>query len=364
MGAGYPAWSPDGQKLVYSQLWPYVINSDGSGITQLVGDPDSLLYTQFEWTQDGSKILGGVSNNGFSLRNLDIYAMNPDGTGLQNLTSNNANEWDFDAFGDFSGAAPQISDHGVVMANLVPAVNQIAPLAIVSIFGSGFSAGSFYYPTVDSIGRVTSIRGGTCVEINGQRAPIMAMLPNQANVQAPSDLPLGPVTVSVVRDCGRANEVRSGAEMVQVQQASPAFFLAQPHKADGYIAARFNDGFAAVAPAGAIVDQQGISRPARPGEVIALFGVGWGDTTAALSTGRLASGPAELLPSANSMVSFGGMFLTPEDILYVGVTPQAAGLYQLVIRVPANAQPGNNQVVLTVYGKSTPVGPVVPVTLP
>jgi len=68
--------------------------------------------------------------------------------------------------------------------------------------------------------------------------------------------------------------------------------------------------------------------------------------------------------TANPMVSFGGGFLASEDILYVGATPQAAGLCQLAIKVPANAQPGNNQVALTVYGKSTPVGPVVPVVLP
>jgi uncharacterized protein (TIGR03437 family) len=56
--------------------------------------------------------------------------------------------------------------------------------------------------------------------------------------------------------------------------------------------------------------------------------------------------------------------IRPECILYVGVTPQNAGLYQLVIKVPENAQPGNNEVVLTAYGKSTPLGPVVPVPLP
>ena len=64
------------------------------------------------------------------------------------------------------------------------------------------------------------------------------------------------------------------------------------------------------------------------------------------------------------MVSFGGIFLAPEDVFYVGVTPQTAGLFQLAIRVPVGAQPGNNQVVLTVYGRSTPVGPVIPVAAP
>lgn len=67
---------------------------------------------------------------------------------------------------------------------------------------------------------------------------------------------------------------------------------------------------------------------------------------------------------ANPMVTFGGIPLAAEDVFYVGATPEAAGLYQLAIRVPATALPGDNQVVLNVYGKSTPTGPVVPVAAP
>jgi uncharacterized protein (TIGR03437 family) len=45
-------------------------------------------------------------------------------------------------------------------------------------------------------------------------------------------------------------------------------------------------------------------------------------------------------------------------------TPNTAGLYQLAIRVPTTALQGNNPVELMVYGKSTPVGPVIPVAVP
>ena len=108
-------------------------------------------------------------------------------------------------------------------------------------------------------------------------------------------------------------------------------------------------------------DQFGPSRPAKPGDIILLFGTGWGSTTAGLMTGELAPGAAEVLAGANPMATFGGVPLSAGDVFYVGVTPGAAGLFQLAIRVPAGAQPGNNQVVLTVYGKSTPAGPVIPV---
>ena len=111
-------------------------------------------------------------------------------------------------------------------------------------------------------------------------------------------------------------------------------------------------------------DQFGVSRPADPGDIILLFGTGWGATTAGLATGELATGAAEVLPGANPTVTFGGVVMASDNVLYVGVTPGTAGLFQLAIRVPAAAQPGNNQVVLTVYGKSTPIGPVIPVAAP
>src|SRR5690606_24323783 len=100
---------------------------------------------------------------------------------------------------------------------------------------------------------------------------------------------------------------------------------------------RFNSDNVAVAPAGKFKDSFGTSRTAEPGDIITLYGTGWGDTEAALETGELAEGAGKLLPSANVMVTFGGVPLAPDGILYVGVTPGTAGLYQLVIRVPANA---------------------------
>ena len=152
--------------------------------------------------------------------------------------------------------------------------------------------------------------------------------------------------------------------MATVEEAIPGFFLFPPLADDGLIAARFNDDAVAVAPDGMFVDQYGTSRPAMPGEIIVLYGTGWGETTAGLTTGELATVAAELLPEANAMITFGGVVLAPEDVFYIGVTPFTAGLLQAVIAVPATAQPGNSQVVLTAYGKSTPIGPVIPVVVP
>src|SRR5690606_39208325 len=97
---------------------------------------------------------------------------------------------------------------------LLPAVNAVSPLSIVSIFGTAFSAGSVFYPNLDSEGRITTILGESCVEIGGKRAPLFAMTPKQANVQIPAEPTFGQASVVVIRNCGKPDELRSAAATV------------------------------------------------------------------------------------------------------------------------------------------------------
>jgi uncharacterized protein (TIGR03437 family) len=50
----------------------------------------------------------------------------------------------------------------------------------------------------------------------------------------------------------------------------------------------------------------------------------------------------------------GDVKLNPEDVLYAGVSPGIAGLYQLNIRVPANLPDGDQALTLTLGNFQTP----------
>ena len=87
------------------------------------------------------------------------------------------------------------------------------------------------------------------------------------------------------------------------------------------------------------------SRPARPGEIILLYGTGFGPTNPPVPANHVFSGAA---PCANPVtVTIGGQLAT---LQFAGLS--AAGLYQLNVVVP-NASSGDQAVIATVNGVPT-----------
>ncbi len=88
-----PAWSPDGRKLAFvsrrdgnSEI--YVINADGSGQENLTRQPASDSHPS--WSPDGRKLAFVSRRDG----NSEIYVMNADGSGLRNVTRTPSNDLD------------------------------------------------------------------------------------------------------------------------------------------------------------------------------------------------------------------------------------------------------------------------------
>lgn len=88
---GAPAWSPDGNKLIFvsdrdQNLEVYLMNADGSGQTNLTNSAG--IDQSPAWSPDGSKILFVSERDG----NSEIYVINADGSGLKNLTNRSSND--------------------------------------------------------------------------------------------------------------------------------------------------------------------------------------------------------------------------------------------------------------------------------
>jgi uncharacterized protein (TIGR03437 family) len=228
--------------------------------------------------------------------------------------------------------------------------------SMVEIYGSDFQSGSRNRsagPGDFVNGRFPDSLSCIAVEINGQRAPVTYVQADQINVQAPTITTTGPVTLRVIANPGKPNEMRSSPATVTMQSPAPAFFTFGSSKS---IAAQI-EGTADVVADPAVVPG---GRPAKPGEWVTLYGTGFGNTNPVWQAGEIPTAAAPL--SFPFTVSIGGTILGQDDVQYGGLSPQSiSALYQFNVRIPASTPDGDVPVVITVNGVKTQEGATIPV---
>ena len=151
---------------------------------------------------------------------------------------------------------------------------------------------------------------------DGRAAPVYYISPTQINALAPNDDSLGmmvPVEMTV-------NGVSSAPFAVALQQFAPGLFLWQARD----VVATHTDFTLAMA-AGVAPG----AKPAAPGEVIILWGTGFGKSDPPQ--------PVNVVPTVAAtidtpvIVHFGGQKV---NAISPAMTPKSAGLYQVAVRVP------------------------------
>jgi uncharacterized protein (TIGR03118 family) len=234
-------------------------------------------------------------------------------------------------------AAPIVTASNVVNgASFQPA---LAPNTWVTITGGNLSGTTRVWDSDDFVGTAlpTDI-DSVSVTVNGTYAYVEYVSPGQLNVLMPVSLASGQAQVETY-NFGLASAVVA----VQIQDVAPAFFL----QGDGlHIIATHADGSligpttaAGVTPA---------TTPAAPGELIVLYGTGFGVTNPATPAGQLIT---TALPLATPpTITIGGIATGP--VAFAGLT--YAGLYQINVTVPAATASGDVPVVALVGSTASP----------
>jgi uncharacterized protein (TIGR03437 family) len=102
------------------------------------------------------------------------------------------------------------------------------------------------------------------------------------------------------------------------------------------------------------------SAPAHAGEVVILYATGLGPTAPAVIAHELPQAAAWIVNRAGFEVVLNGVAIDPRLILYAGVTPGFAGLYQINMYLPADCPP--NPEIRIGYGAAlSPPSRVLPV---
>ena len=187
---------------------------------------------------------------------------------------------------------------------------------------------------------------GISVSINGKAAYVWYLSPGQLNVQAPEDSTTGNVAITVT-SCKATSAPFTFAR----QALAPGLLAPASFKIGGtqYMVATFaSDGaYVLNTTAGSSLDVN--SRPAKPGDVIIAYGVGFGDVTPAILPGTVVEQSNALTNPVT--VSFGTV---PATLSYSGLAPALVGLYQFNIQVPSGLANGDYQINVTQNGKALP----------
>ncbi len=93
--------------------------------------------------------------------------------------------------------------------------------------------------------------------------------------------------------------------------------------------------------------------PAKPGDVLTVYGISFGPTNPATMPGVPPSSTATV---DHPVLTLGGVGLDTSKLPYVGVSPGIAGLYQINFQVPGGLPDGDYPLTMKLGTFSTPPG--------
>ncbi|MFN0101998.1 MAG: choice-of-anchor V domain-containing protein [Bryobacteraceae bacterium] len=238
--------------------------------------------------------------------------------------------------GGGGGNRPEIKSGGVVVIGSYAA--GVVTGSWVSIFGNNLSATTKDWGgLISAAGDFPTSIDGVSVTVDGKTAFMNYVSPGQVNIQVP-DLAgkVGPVQVIVKNAVGESLPFS-----VNAAKENPSLFSYNVGTKN-YPAAVRGDA-AIIGPAGTA----GVV-PAKTGEVILIFGTGFGPTNPVVAAGKTFSGAAPLVDRVQMRI--GNVSVTPS---FAGLS--GPGLNQFNVTVPQLAN-GEHAVEMTINGVSIQTG--------
>jgi uncharacterized protein (TIGR03437 family) len=238
--------------------------------------------------------------------------------------------------------APVIANGGIISADQFGEFVAMAPGSFIEIYGVNLATATRQWELSDFTGNNAPTNlNGTTVTVNGQSAFVSYISPGQVNVQVPTNIPTGILSLQVNSPGGS-----SASYQVVVNALEPGLFAPQQFNYNGmqYAAAFDNNNNNAFALPGGIFGASIDAHPAAVGDILTFYGIGFGPVTTDVPAGQVAQG---LNPLASFDMFIGG---TPATVQYAGLAPNYVGLYQFNVQVPLVSANNAVPVTFTVNG--------------
>lgn len=223
-----------------------------------------------------------------------------------------------------ASVTPAISYGGVLNNATYAAGDPLGVGTIAAIFGENMTEEEFANTSL-TVPTVTP--KGVRVLVNGRAAPIYFAIPGQINFQVPYETLGGDAVVQVDRNGVLSN--RAGITVA----AQAGRVLVWPGLRHGIIVNA--DGTLPLPTSIKLGNYT--SKPARAGDTLVIYAIGFGQTTPPVQTGAAAPS-SPLAQLSNVIVRFGvpGLFDSsiPVQAGFAGLSPGFVGLYQINVQVP------------------------------
>ena len=201
-------------------------------------------------------------------------------------------------------------------ASFAPFTAGISPGEFITLFGSNIGPGT---PQAAAVVPFPTTLGGVQLLINNTPAPIYYVSSTQISAIVPFEISSTVAQIQVIYNGAASNTVSE-----YVYTTTPGVFTV-PSGGLGYAAAQHAD-FSLVTP----------SNPAKAGETVSVYVTGLGATSPVVPDG----GAGVLSSTLNTIRAYIGGVAAP--VVYSGLAPGLAGLYQVNIQVPTGLAAGDN----------------------
>lgn len=238
---------------------------------------------------------------------------------------------------------PIISLHGVSTPAEFGTSTAFAPGAWMEIRGIRLAAAERSWQTEDfQDGIAPTVLAGTRVIVDGVDAYTAYVSPETVRVLLPGGIQPGRKEIVVETALGRSEAYSVDIEESQPALNAPARFLLAGTQ---YASAVFDDGQTYALPEGAV--ETASTRPAKPGETVTFYGIGFGAVTPDITAGQLVNKQNAIVRRVE--VLFGE---TRAEVRYAGLAQGAVGIYQLSVVVPEGVEGDAVPVTVMVDGEA------------
>ncbi|MGA3188040.1 MAG: serine hydrolase [Bryobacteraceae bacterium] len=225
--------------------------------------------------------------------------------------------------------------------NAASGLSRIVPGSWVSLYGTNLATATRIWYNSEFNGNILPTNvDGVSVQINGLPASVYYVSPTQIDVQAPeASVNTSPATVVLTHDGQTSNTVK-----VNLEGVDPALFT--------YPAGGLTFAAAVAVATGVIVGDPAVepgTAKVGPGAFVELYC----NSLVASRSGSI--NPVNTLQTFPT-VTIGGV---NAPVSYAGIV--SPGLFQINVQVPQTAPAGNQQVVVTYDGSTSPSGVLIPI---